>query len=139
MLAKSAPGTFPACRAGAESEGKMNEQKPDAKFTQWLWYGAALILLMAFPPRFLGPSKLCPFCRSKVAAAAMVCPHCQGEIDIAEEMAIREDLAIRKGNRRALAALGAFAVFVLCCVAVFLTLKAPINPDFRKSFARFTF
>jgi predicted amidophosphoribosyltransferase len=101
----------------------MNELKPDAKSMQWLRYGVALILLMAFPPRFLGPSKLCPFCRSKVAAAAMVCPHCQQDIDSAKEMAIREDLAFRERNRRALAALGAFAVVVLCCVAVFLTSK----------------
>jgi hypothetical protein len=41
----------------------------------------ALILLIAFPSRFVGPSKICQFCTSQVAEAALVCPHCHKEID----------------------------------------------------------
>jgi tetratricopeptide (TPR) repeat protein len=41
----------------------------------------ALILLIAFPSRFVGPSKICQFCTSQVAEAALVCPHCHRDID----------------------------------------------------------
>jgi hypothetical protein len=78
----------------------------------------ALILLMAFQPKMAGPAKICKFCRSQVDAAAIVCPHCRRDIDTAEEIATREDTAIRKGNRRALAVLGGFAVFILVAVAL---------------------
>ena len=44
----------------------------------------ALILLIAFPSRFVGPSKICQFCTSQVAEAALVCSHCHKEIDTPE-------------------------------------------------------
>src|SRR5260370_31262786 len=46
----------------------------------------ALILLMAFQPRHVGPSKKCKFCRSEIDRDAMVCPHCQREIITQEEI-----------------------------------------------------
>lgn len=56
----------------------------------------ALIFLIAFQPRQAGPTKVCKFCRSQVAADAMVCPHCQRDI-----MTMEEAQAMDKAERSA--------------------------------------
>jgi len=58
----------------------------------------ALILLIAFPSRFVGPSKICQFCTSQVAEAALVCPHCHKEIDTPEGTQARQ--TARERQRR---------------------------------------
>lgn len=58
----------------------------------------ALILLMAFRPRHVGPSKKCRFCRSEVDRLAMVCPHCQREI-LTEEEIEKEKAAVARANK----------------------------------------
>ena len=69
----------------------------------------ALILLIAFPSRFVGRSKICHFCQSQVAEEALVCPHCHRDIDTPEGIQAGRAERERYLTKRALVIAGVIA------------------------------
>jgi hypothetical protein len=90
----------------------------------------ALILLMSFQSRPAGPMKVCQFCRSEVPLDAVVCAHCQRDIDTSEKIKERANEQDRKERRRAwiglAVILGVFVILPLFILLVMTFSKAPL-------------
>jgi hypothetical protein len=67
-----------------------------------------------------GPTKTCQFCQSKVHADALVCPHCQRDIDTSAAVALMQE---RRRSAKATERMGLTILALVVLVAVFLLSK----------------